>query len=130
MKERLVELMSNFNYKCLMSCKDGLTSKDCNGCVQKQLADYLLANGVIVPPVTIGDRVYRISGNLRGEKIYKGAVDQIVVRDDNRVVFYIYGHPLHFTEYDIGKTVFLSREEAEAKLKETSHDKADRHIRW
>ena len=59
-KERLVELLRNFGYKCLLSCKDGFTSKECNSCVQKQLADYLIANGVIVPPCKVGDKYYMI----------------------------------------------------------------------
>ena len=115
MNERLVELL--MHTEAYTAAEEEYARKQA-----KYKANYLLANGVIVPPCNVGDKVYRISGNLRGEKIYKGAVDQIVVRDDNRVVFYVYGHPLHFTEYDIGKTVFLSREEAEAKLREVTQN--------
>lgn len=129
-KERLVELLSNFEYKCLMSCKDGCinTSKSCNSCVQEQLADYLLANGVIVPPVKVGDRVYMVIHDKRTKKPL----------ECNVIGFWYTNHEdcctIHLSRYvdgkfdstfsvrftDIGKTVFLSREEAEAKLREVS----------
>lgn len=80
-------------------------------------ADYLLANGVIVPPVRIGQKVYRTSGNFRGEKIYEGVVDQINAYDDRETRFYVYGHPLSFVECNIGKTVFLTKEKALQALK-------------
>ena len=99
-RERLVELIESHKYWC----------------VPDELADYLLANGVIVPPVGIGQKVYRTSGNFRGEKIYEGVVDQIIAYDDRETRFYVYGHPLSFVECNIGKTVFLTKEEAEQAL--------------
>ena len=68
-------------------------------------------------PCAVGQKVYRISGNFCGEKIYEGVIDQIVVKDGKKISFYVYGHPLHFTTDDIGKTVFLAKEEAEQALK-------------
>lgn len=79
------------------------------------IADRLLANGVIVPPCKVGDKIYWY--NMGGE----------IVEADVRKIMYAVRHP-HGFEYDIGfedfgKTVFLTREEAEAKLKERSKGK-------
>ena len=81
----------------------------------EHFADHLLSNGVIVPPCKVGDKIYWY--NMGGE----------IVEADVRKIMYAVRHP-HGFEYDIGfedfgKTVFLTREEAEAKLKERSKGK-------
>lgn len=79
-------------------------------------ADYLLENGGIVLPCKIGDVVYRI---LYG-RIYKIKIVEISIfmRDEQYFFeFFCYGG-LSFSSYDVKKTVFLTREEAEQALKE------------
>lgn len=98
------------------------------GSFANYLADHLIENGVIVPPCIesniivlpcmVGQTVYRTSGNFGSEKIYKGVIDQIAIYDGRETLFWVYGHPLSFTCTDIGKTVFLTKAEAEQKLKE------------
>ena len=85
-----------------------------------ELADHLLANGVIVPPVKIGQTVYVINTLFVSEYrvealwwnglmfIFKGENDDYA---DECSVFY-------FFDERIGKTVFLTREEAEKALAE------------
>ena len=93
-------------------------------------ADYLLANGVIVPPVKVGDRVYMVIHDKRTKKPL----------ECNVIGFWYTNHEdcctIHLSRYvdgkfdstfsvkfeDIGKTVFLTREEAEAKLKESKNN--------
>lgn len=78
-----------------------------------QIADYLLKHGVIVLPCKVGDKVYRPS-------ICLGVVQFVIIS------FNIYQSELFFTDDseniiylpEIGKTVFLTREEAEQALKE------------
>ena len=78
-----------------------------------QIADYLIEHGVTVPPCKVGDRVYRPSDCL-------GVVQFVIIS------FNIYESEMFFTDdseniiyiSDIGKTVFLTREEAELALKE------------
>lgn len=110
-KERLVELLSDFKFKCILSCKAGYinTSKSCNSCVQEQLADYLLANGVIVPPCKVGSKVYW--QNMGGKITEATVIKLLQARVDNG-----FEYDIPFEE--IGKTIFLTREEIEAKLKE------------
>lgn len=119
MRKRLITLIDRADEEC----KHTKDCKICSGynkgsqCMNYHIADYLIANGVVVMPCKLRQKVYRTKGNYGGVKIYKGVVDQIVLQDDGQEWFYVYGHPLHFTADDIGKTVFLTREDAERALK-------------
>jgi hypothetical protein len=66
-----------------------------------KIADHLLANGVIVPPCKIGTPIYRVCG-------IKGKRQTPYVRK-----FKLTYKTLASTIEDFGKTVFLTREEAE-----------------
>ena len=85
------------------------------------LADYLLANGVIVPPCKLGQRLYDIVEYVLGvvaPDIYELRADEMTVEKgvDGALNFVYNG--IYINNEDIGKTVFLTKEEAEAKLKE------------
>ena len=101
-----------------------------NGCAKhwaEIIADYLLANGVIVPPCKVGDTVYTINTTITCTHIFKGwdylnkkpiyeikkesfiGISEIVIPN----IEYIFAH-WHF----FGKEIFLTREEAEQALKE------------
>lgn len=71
---------------------------------------------VIELPCKVGDKVYRTSGNYCGEKIFEGVVNQINIYNNGEIRFWMYGHPLGFACDDIGKTVFLTKAEAEQAL--------------
>lgn len=107
------------------------------------LADYLLENGVIVSPCKVGDTVY-INPNAWGglsfinydhcfiyskHFLIAEVVSIIKTRKQNLVKLKVYNRTTCTSEYDryslssIGKTVFLSKEEAEQALKEEqNHD--------
>ena len=78
------------------------------------VADYLLDNGVIVLPCKVGDTIYRCGDPIK--KAYEWDIEHIEIYCDETV--FIDDSDNEFTETDIGKTVFLTREEAEAALKE------------
>ena len=83
----------------------------------EELADYLLENGVVVPPVTIGQKVYIVEGIVR--ELYVVGIGHY--KDfQNFTAFERYGETLGCGAtwgYDsIGKTVFLTREEAEKRV--------------
>ena len=111
MKNRLIELISGLPFSAEYEKYNSLEFAE-------HLADHLLANGVIVPPCKAGDIVYVISkGN-----ILPFTVNRIIITNYIKIkVDYILGRdyeikyllPDHF-----GKTVFLTKEEAEEKLKE------------
>ena len=77
------------------------------------VADYLLDNGVIVLPCKVGDTVYYHT-SIGG--IVAFTIVLIRIRMDCIELVNTTGVTI-FPE-DIGKTVFLTREEAEAALKE------------
>jgi hypothetical protein len=98
------------------------------------IADYLLENGVIVPPCQVGDKLYAISGN----RIEECICDEISIcaefqcdYDCKGCPFYDWKQDFHTGEHscggeygtwffslkDFGKTVFLSEAEAKYALK-------------
>ena len=78
----------------------------------EDIADYLLANGVIVPPCKVGDKIYQTDG----VRIYESEIREIF---QDRIATIIYDTDgIAFDERAIGKTVFLTKEDAELKLKE------------
>lgn len=112
-RERLVELMCNAPKKEVTyfgrSC--GKTYR-----TVEEIADYILADGWMRPPCKAGETVWVIS------QWYKYTKPEIESRKILSVQIYKNGDIQYhykdgcFWQGHIGKTVFLSREEAEAKL--------------
>lgn len=114
-KERLVELI-----------KDSLNRHIGKSCLlAENIADDLLANGVIVPPCKVGEMVYKVSfvhKNVTPLKV-EGFLCNLAswkVRCTHLIPSWIGNQKEHFyiSFSSFGKTVFLTREEAEEKLKE------------
>jgi hypothetical protein len=91
---------------------------------QEHLADHLIANGVIVPPCKVGDKVYTI---------FEGKIEVLEIICSSRTVKNsedVYEHYdarndfliMPFSDCHIGKTVFLTKAQAEQKLKELSEN--------
>lgn len=86
----------------------------------EKIADYLLANGVIVPPCKVGDTVYVISRYYTGTwLIYSCTVEYITKYNSNSFINAVFSRDINFglNIVEFGKTVFLTREEAEQTLK-------------
>ena len=88
------------------------------------LADYLLANGVIVPPCKVGDMVYMVTpnGNIRNLTVL-GIDIELEKKEVKMTCLAVYEFEdkpcyLQIQYSKFGKTVFLTKKEAEAKLKE------------
>ena len=126
MRDRLIGLLNYIpcNDGCACSALDGGRCGDLDKldrCQIEAIADHLLANGVIVPPCKVGDTVYeiRIKGNTP-KKDY-GLITKRSLKESIR--YYserLYIKEKIFSKSDrtrFGRTVFLSREEAEATLK-------------
>ena len=107
MKERLVKLLDmDFGFV--------------NEMPAEKLADYLLTNGVIVPPVSVGDTMWVLSKDLT-------TIQSVVITDVycrwhkmGVSVSLVTNNPFAylFDDYEIGKTIFLTKEEAEQVLAE------------
>lgn len=82
------------------------------------VADYLLANGVIVPPCKVGDKMYYDGEHFASH--CKGEIMEATVAFINTEVCSTHRGEVDMVfDFDcFGKIVFLTREEAEAKLKE------------
>lgn len=65
-------------------------------------AQYLLSNGVVLPPVKVGQTVYQTDGF----RVYESVVRNVIYDTDG----------IAFDDTAIGHWVFLTREEAEAEL--------------
>ena len=122
MRDRLIELISQIQYM---------------GGLESRLAEHLLVNGVIVPPCKVGDTIYRIDSKPK-----KCSCFNVYTRNEyycaDELNCYLYGTPCCdcgeeayiFTIPNadlkaivcnmdkLGETVFLTKEEAKAKLKE------------
>ena len=100
MRDRLIELIREAKKH----------TKNANSDLERNMifADHLLANGVIVPPCKMGSKIYMLV-----TKRSKVSLPPFTFVKVSRLTFYNLERVLQ----DFGKTVFLTREEAEAKLK-------------
>ncbi len=100
----------------------------------EKLADYLLANGVIVPPCKVGDKVYYVHETL-WDNDYK---NKVISESVKKRILKIVERPNHFTNlaleiltFDfcwitdwLKGNIFLTKERAEQALAERSGDNA------
>ena len=79
-------------------------------------ADDLLANGVIVPPCKVGDKVYFLDAICVDDGY---CINNLSCLDCKWAELQVREIDFDLSMYyEIGKTVFLTKEEAEEKLKE------------
>lgn len=100
-KERLIKLLDE--------CIEAEFPWDHNG----DRADYLLANGVIVPPCKIGDKIYRLV--TRQTKSYDYSTGSPIITENQHTFIqqtYLTKSNFFKVMEDFGKTVFLTFEEA------------------
>lgn len=102
MRERLIEILEK-----IIAIKDENTDD-----YIEWLADELLANGVIVPPVKAGQTVWFPSQYY--DAPYPITITHLEIYEEETVIYSEGGSEWH--DEDIGKTVFLTREEAEKAL--------------
>lgn len=118
MRDRLIELISQADEEC----KHTKDCKSCSGygkgalCMNYHIADHLLANGVVCPPYKVGSPIYRIIGeNTLNPKIAIWDIVSLIIYPDE--IGYVDDTDNWIPLKDFGKTVFLTREEAERALK-------------
>ena len=100
MSDRLTRLIDGF----VFGSQIAVNSIEWNSAKVKELADYLIANGVIVPPCKVGDTIYQTDG----VRIYTSIINKVIFVTEN----------IAFDEQAINNSIFLTREEAEKALKE------------
>ena len=114
-RERLIELIDDFVHN--VDVTKWYSEEHDEG-----LADYLLANGVIVPPCKVGDTVYVVSRYYTGTwEIYECKADDITIYEHHIFISLKSKRGgFNFAEEIslIGVSSFLTREEAEKALAE------------
>lgn len=81
------------------------------------VANELVENGVIVPPCKVGDTVWFIRKDYKVE-IIETAVEKVILKHGGLYIKLCCNSMYETTCNSIGKTVFLTKEEAEQALKE------------
>lgn len=122
MRDRLIELVcENIQDECVSHCNRPY----CDKC--KNLADYLLANGVIIPPCKVGDVVY-VPWHWEGQEgVANIRVEEIKFYDSQMHYMFLLEMESDDESFNqsfggwkldecIGKTVFLTKEEADKAL--------------
>ena len=113
-KERITEILKAYTKKHNISA---------SSVILEEYADELLANGTIVPPCKVGTEIFGMFDNddEQRKEIYEGKVLCFSL-DENNLLWarmrYKNGLTYWHTIDDFGKTIFLTKEEAEEKLKE------------
>jgi hypothetical protein len=126
MKDRMIELISTTTFYLTEGVVATIGSRFTHSFIEA-IADSLLANGVIVPPVKVGQTVYRI---IVSEKVFESTITAIVSNSDgfrfNVDRYHMfnekqisYGNNEGRNIYDM---LFLTREEAERALKEREQE--------
>jgi saccharopine dehydrogenase-like NADP-dependent oxidoreductase len=109
MRDRLIELVWEVPFMC-----EG--NEPFMRGVAGEIADHLLANSVIVPTCNVGDTVYAIT-RWNGEWVIREVeVCNYTIFDNEWKIVDPYGD--YWSVNNFGKTVFLTREEAEKALAE------------
>lgn len=95
---------------------------------KQHIADYLINSGVIVPPCKVGDKAYHLTGIDTREEldltdVFEGKVCSISKQEDTLWIFCRYNNGLTYwyTESDIGRKLFLTKEEAEKALERSEN---------
>ena len=113
-RERLIELLKN---GFTAYGKDFLTDLT----PQEFIADFLLANGVVVPPCKLGDTVYYITG-IHNTLVKSAKVEEIYCGESG-FAFHLCLKYTYFTLQQ--EDVFLSREEAEREIERRNNEQSD-----
>ena len=122
-RERLIELIVQSTYKCDSTDCNRCKYWNTNDCGAARIADKILSDGWIRPPCKVGTEIFGLFDNddEQRKEIYEGKV-LCYSLDENNLLWarmrYKNGLTYWHTIDDFGKTVFLTREEAEKALAE------------
>jgi hypothetical protein len=92
-----------------------------------EIADHLLANGVIVPPCYIGQEIWHITKHYDGRiEIGKGKVSMLQQKSDKswKIRISVNSSVWDITPNEIGTRYFLTKEEAERALERSENGKS------
>lgn len=116
-RERVFEIVDNYKFDYTRCYLCDIPDNDCEKCGNEALIDYLLANGVIVPPCKVGDKVYVIRTRNKKGKYVDTIVEKTVQRIEigrNNCMWLKFGA----VDGDSVNNTYMTYGEAEQALKE------------
>ena len=122
MRDRLIELIDNKQDCGVVYEPSQMDDRKTNEAIVSNgdLADHLLANGVICPPVSVGQTVWCIY-NYKEPKEFQVTIFTMSEKHYSFTIETKNGVWKHYCDKDaVGKWVFLTREQAERALAERS----------
>lgn len=119
-REKLIELMAQADERCFdtQNCRECVGYGKGGKCGTHLYVDHLLANGVIVPPVEIGQTVWFISPVSYKPKITETVIKKVVWKSGGVYIKLGCNSMYETSCKSIGKTVFLTKLQAEEALNE------------
>lgn len=129
MRDRLIEILNKADKRCdeCKQCEQCVAFSKDEDCINYLIADTLLANGVVLPPVNVGQTVWVY--NQTTNNIYRNTVIGIKIfgtgKNANKIIVKYVNQrgetsDRKFAWSQIGKQVFLSEEDAVQALAERS----------
>ena len=120
-RERLIEILKLGSWPSPYLCDENCKYANLERCYEERTADLLLEHGVIVLPCKVGDRLYEVTGR-KTVSVYKVRTIRVelfsLFIEWDIVEGFAWQSLSDINAGEIGKTVFLTREEAERALKE------------
>ena len=120
-RERLIEILKLGSCPSPYLCDENCKYANLERCCEERTADSLLEHGVIVLPCKVGDRLYEVTGR-KTVSVYKVRTIRVelfsLFIEWDIVEGFAWQSLSDINAGEIGKTVFLTREEAERALKE------------
>ena len=117
-RDRLIELLNKQSCPSPLLCDKNCKYAHLESCYAERVADYLLSNGVIVLPEL---KYKQILYFIYNESVKPLEVSSYTIRPEfnNLLQIHLYKNGFNgcCTTDDIGKTVFLTKEQAEKALK-------------
>ena len=119
-RERLIEILKLGSCPSPYLCDENCKYANLERCYEERTADLLLEHGVVLLPCKVGDRLYEVTGR-KTVSVYKVRAIRVELFSlfiEWDIVEGIVWKSLVINANEFGKTVFLTREEAERALKE------------
>ena len=120
-RERLIEILKLGSCPSPYLCDENCKYANLERCYEERTADLLLEHGVVLMPCKVGDRLYEVTGR-KTVSVYKVRAIRVelfsLFIEWDIVEGFVWKSLSGINSDEIGKTVFLTREEAERALRE------------
>ena len=120
-RERLIEILKLGSCPSPYLCDENCKYANLERCYEERTADLLLEHGVVLLPCKVGDRLYEVTGR-KTVSVYKVKAIRVelfsLFIEWDIVEGFVWQSLSGINADEIGKTVFLTREEAEQALRE------------